>query len=228
MGEGMNRGGGAEKLGAKGFTLLELLISLSLILLVSVVSLGALRLGYRSVESGDARINAQERFRTSLTVIDSQIQSAIAVGWKEKEEDIEKVYFKGTAENLQFSSNVSIWDGRRGYLTVDYRVEQGPDGKKRLMAAENTVGMANRRETLLLDAMDEIRFEYLTSGAVEAASWMSQWTDTESIPEKIKIHLVLRGRDFSTLIPVRVRQGEVRPFTTPGRSSSAAGVSSAK
>ncbi len=214
--------------GKEGFTLLELLISLSLILLVSVVSLGAMRLGYRSVESGDARINAMERFRTSLNIIESQIQSVTPVGWKEKEEDIEKIYFKGSQEALQFCSNLSIWDARRGYLTVDYRVEQGPDGRKKLIAAERTVGIANRRETLLLDAMDEIRFEYLSADVAEASPWTSQWTDAISIPEKIKVHLGYRGRVFTMLVPVHVQQREARPINIPGSAPSKTGVPGAK
>ncbi len=213
----MNRDMGKRGLREKGFTLLELLISLTLILLVSVVGLGALRLGYRSVESGDMRINAQERFRASLDAVESQLQSGMPIGWKDREEDIEKVYFKGSQDAMQFSSNLSIWDGRRGYLTVDYRVEPGPDGKKRLIASENTVGMANRRETLLFDAMDDIRFEFFGASVTEAGPWTSQWTDTLTIPEKIRVYLVWRGRDFSTLIPVRVRQGqgESRPIARP-------------
>ena len=224
----MDRDIGRGRIGERGFTLLELLISIFLILLVTLISMGAMRLGYRSVEYGDTRINAQERFRTSLNIIESQIQSGIPIGWKEKEEDIEKVYFKGNQDTLQFSSNVSIWDGRRGYLTVEYRVRQGPDGKKSLMASENTVGMANRRETLLLNAMDDIHFEFLTTSATEAGSWMSQWTDTMSIPEKIKIHLVCRGRDLSALIPIRVRQGEARPVTIPGSLLRGTGAPGAK
>jgi prepilin-type N-terminal cleavage/methylation domain-containing protein len=224
----MNRIAGKGRFGERGFTLLELLISIFLILLVAMITVGAMRLGYRSVESGDKRINAQERFRASMNVIESQIQSGIPIGWKEKEEDIEKVYFKGNDGALQFSSNVSIWDGRRGYLTVDYRVEQDANGKKRLMASENTVGMANQRETLLFNAMDDIRFEYFGAGAAEAGSWSSQWTDTMKIPEKIKIHLAYGGKDFSTLIPVRVKQGEVRPITNTGSLSSGTGAPGAK
>jgi prepilin-type N-terminal cleavage/methylation domain-containing protein len=209
----------------KGFTLLELLISMLLILLVTVITVGALRLGYRSVESGDKRISAQERFRNSLNIVDSQIQSGIPIGWTEKE--IEKVYFKGEPDSMQFSTNYSIWDGRRGYLIAEYRVEQDSDGKKRLIASENTIGMENKRETLLMSAMDDIRFEYFGTVAAEAAR-TSRWTETASVPEKIWMHLILRGRDYSMVIPLRAKGLLPQTGLTPGSLSPGTGGPSGK
>jgi len=78
--------------------------------------------------------------------------------------------------------------------------------------------------------MDNIRFEFMSTSAAEAGPWTSQWTDTLSIPEKIKVYLVWRGRDFSMLIPMRVRQGqgEARPITNPGSLLRGTGASGAK
>lgn len=189
--------------GERGFTLLELMISMLLILLVVLITTGAMRLGYRSVESGERRIESQERFRTSLNVVESQIQAGIPVSTTEGGDT--KYHFRGEPDALRFSSNYSIWDGRRGYLIAEYRVAPDAGGKKRLVASEHTIGLSDRRETLLMSAMDEIRFEYFHTGIAEEGSWSPRWTDDTGIPTKVWVGLSYRGKDFSTLIPVRVR-----------------------
>jgi prepilin-type N-terminal cleavage/methylation domain-containing protein len=217
---------GKTHLGEQGFTLLELMISMLLILLVVVITTGAMRLGYRSVESGEKRIDAQERFRTSLNLIESQIQSGIPVSTAT--EGGVKYQFRGEPDSLQFSSNHSIWDGRRGYLIADYRVEPDASGMKKLVASENTIGLPDKRETLLMNAMDDIHFEYFSTSITEGGSWSSRWTEDTSIPIKVRVHLVYRGKDFSTVIPIRIRPAFAQTGLTPGALSPGTGGTGAR
>jgi hypothetical protein len=53
--------------------------------------------------------------------------------------------------------------------------------------------------------MDDIYFEYFSIGAVEGGNWTHHWTDNTKIPDKVRVHLVCRGRDFSTVIPLRAK-----------------------
>src|SRR5512136_1554467 len=69
--------GGPVLSSRRGFTLLELMISITLIGIIAVIIAGAMRLGYRSVDAGERKIESLERMRVSLTLIDSQIQSEI-------------------------------------------------------------------------------------------------------------------------------------------------------
>lgn len=204
---------GKRRTGEQGFTLLELMMSMLLLLLVTLIITGAMRLGYRSVESGEKKIDAQERFRTSLNAMESQIQAGIP--HTTTAESAEKYYFKGEPDALLFSSNHSIWDGRRGYLIVDYRVAPDENGKKKLTASEHTIGLTDKRETLLMNAMDDIRFEYFSTRITEGGSWDSRWTDEASIPEKVWVRLVYRGIDFSLVIPIRAKR--VPAQTGPAR-----------
>ena len=60
-----------------GFTLLELLISMTLLVVILVVTMGAMRAGSRSVAAGERKMEAQERFRAVLAIMDAQIASQI-------------------------------------------------------------------------------------------------------------------------------------------------------
>ncbi len=68
----------------RGFTLLELLISLSLLVVIVVIAMGAMRLGSRSVAAGEKKMNDRERFRTVLSLIDAQIQSQLPLTYEER------------------------------------------------------------------------------------------------------------------------------------------------
>ena len=215
-----------DRLREAGFTLLELLISVTMILLIALITSGAIRLGFRSLTSAEKGINALERFRTSINVIDSQIQSEIPIG-SEVEGDVEKVYFRGSSDAMEFPSSYSLWDGRQGNLLVHYKITQALDGKKRLSCSENTLGTTTKRETILFDAVDDIYFEYFSASVIETGSWVLNWTDETSVPEKIHFHLRYRGKDFSTVIPMRVKR-TVKPISSGSGQSLDKGNAHAK
>jgi type II secretory pathway component PulJ len=58
-----------------GFTLLELIISISMLVIIIVIISGAMRLASRSITAGEKKIESLERLRTSLSIINAQIQS---------------------------------------------------------------------------------------------------------------------------------------------------------
>jgi prepilin-type N-terminal cleavage/methylation domain-containing protein len=191
--------------GDYGFTLLELMISLVLLVISIVILVGAMRLSFRSVDAGEKKIESLERIRASFNIIDSQIQSQIPLTYDE--EGVREYYFTGEKDSMQFSTNYSIWGGQKGYVIVTYRVSSEENGKPVLYASENIVGIEGSRETKLLDAFDAIYFEYFYKDPTEeAGNWVEQWTDSSTIPEKIKVHLVTGERDLSLIIPVRIRQ----------------------
>ena len=201
----------------KGFTLLELLISIVMLGIIMVILVGALRLGFRSVESGEKKMESLERMRVSLSMIDSQIQSQIPLTYQE--EETTKYYFTGEKDSLQFSTNYSIWGGQKGYVIVTYSVSTEEEGKAVLYASEHIVGVEETKETKLLDAFDDIYFEYFYKGPTdEVGNWVEQWTDTSKIPEKIKVHLISGKKDLSLVIPVRIGRSMLQTdlFTTTG------------
>lgn len=188
---------------AGGFTLLELVISITLVAIIVVMAAGATTLGYRAINSGERKIDATERLRGALTIMDAQIQSACpltsgAGGPKE-------YTFQGTSDSLMLSTNYSIWGGQRGYVIVEYRVEADEQKKQTLLVAETKVGMDNQKETKLLYGFDEIFFEYYSEDATEEeGQWIGDWSGEGSVPRMIRLNLQRGGSNFSIIMPVRV------------------------
>jgi general secretion pathway protein J len=186
-----------------GFTLLELIISITLVAIIVLIISVAANLGYRSFNSGEKKMNAVERLRSSLTIIDAQIQSGVPLTLEEG--GVKQYYFAGEQDSLKFSTNYSIWGGQRGYVIVNYRVDTDDRGKRTLFASEYKVGMENQKETKLLEGFDEITFDYYKQDATEEeGEWITQWVDEEMMPIRIRINLVRGSNSLTYIMPVRV------------------------
>ena len=192
----------------RGFTLLELLISISLIVMIVVVVAGTMQLGYRSVEVGEKKIDSLNRFRMSLLMIDAQLQSEVPLAYDG--ENGREFYFKGERKSLQFSTNYSIWDGRRGYVVAAYRIEPDNYGRQAMYVSENVIGLKSKRETKLFDTMDDIYFEYFNKATTTEDKWTPQWTETTEIPEKVRIQIHQGATRLSLVIPTRARGSLLR------------------
>ena len=190
-----------------GFTLLELLISLTLLVLIVVIATGAMRLGSRSVAAGEKKMDDRERFRTVLSLIDAQIQSQLPLTYEEAGN--RKYYFRGDGKTLRFPTSYSIWSGRKGYVIVNYRIEADGSGREVLSASEQVPGIEGQSNTPLLEA-NAISLDYFYRDPTEEkGTWLELLPEGPIIPEKIRFRLT-RGQEQLTLVfPVRVRHGIV-------------------
>ena len=197
-----------------GFTLLELLISILLIGIIILIVGGAMRLGARSIESGEKRIEVLERIRSSFNIIDAQLQSSLPLTYEDTEGY--KYYFRGEREFMQFATNYSIWGGEKGYVVAAYTIKAGDNGKEILYASENVIGMEGTRETKLFDNFERMYFEYFYKGPTdEEGKWVDRWGDETMIPQKVRIHFIEGARDLSLIIPLRVKGSSFGP-AAPG------------
>lgn len=185
-----------------GFTLLELMISIAIVGVMVFILMAVLRLGFRSVEAGEKKIEALGRVKASLNVIDAQIQSEIPLIFDQDGE--KQYYFKGQPDSLEFSTNYSIWEGEKGFVVVTYRVIPDNQGKRTLQASESWVGREDRKEIKLLEFFDEMSFEYYYQDPTsEEGQWIKEWTETGFLPKKILIHLVKDRKDLSVILPLK-------------------------
>jgi general secretion pathway protein J len=194
----------------QGFTLLELMISITMIVVILLIVGAAMRLGLRSVDSGEKRIASLERFRTSMNIVEAQIQSELPI--QIQKPDGKNAVFQGDSESMQFPSNFSLWGNQRGYVTVSYKVAADQWGKQDLFVEESAIGVTDKGEVKLFEFFDRIYFDYFyKEPKEEKGSWIEQWTNTDSVPDKIRLHLVNGDREMSFIIPVKVRDVISKP-----------------
>ena len=186
----------------RGFTLLELLISITLLVIIVVITMGAMRIGSRSIAAGEKKMEAQERLRTVLSIMDAQIQSQVPLVYEEA--GSRKYYFRGEGRSLRLSTNTSIWGGQSGYVIVTYRIEASDTGKDILLASEQVPGIEGEWSTRLVEA-DALSFEYFHKEPTEEeGKWMDTLVEGTIIPERIRLHMANGTKGHSQLFLVRV------------------------
>ena len=118
-----------------GFTLLELLISLTIVGVVLVIIFGALRIGARAWEKGEADVEVQQREKVVLALLKRQISSFCA---REIEEgDREPYLFQGDHRSMSFMSRMPAVPAiRTGTVYVKYTIGEAQEGGYELILYE--------------------------------------------------------------------------------------------
>jgi hypothetical protein len=195
------------------------MISITLVGLLTVIIASALRVSLSAVERADGVVDSLERLRTSINIINSQIQSQLPLTYEEDGE--RKYYFEGKRESLQMATGYSIWHGQSACV-VRYEVVTDEEDKKSLRAYEHVIMPSDDSrvledipETELFREADDIYFEYFYKGPTdEYGEWVEEWPEENSLPEKIRFSLSYEGTGFSIIIPVRTT-GNVTDLNAP-------------
>ncbi|MBF0226094.1 MAG: prepilin-type N-terminal cleavage/methylation domain-containing protein [Desulfobacterales bacterium] len=187
----------------KGFTLLELLISLSILSIIVVLVFGAFNIGVKAWEKGEYVIEQLQIRRIALELIKSQI-SAMVKPMEGKKNDL--FLLKGDAQSLSFVSCESIIPGNKfGIVKVKYLIQESNGKKKFSFYEENTAYIKNVADIefhdLIIDA-NEIFFEYLkiehkNKNDPEEYLWTDSWDVSvdKDFPKAIGINLIMNPGD---------------------------------
>lgn len=188
---------------ACGFTLLELLISLTIIGLIVVIIFGSLRMGIRAWEKGERDVESQQRKRIVLDLIKHQMSS---ICMREiKGEDNISFLFRGKDKSMEFVSLVSLVPGNQlGAVYVKYTVVEAEKPEwdkgeafryyeKNVIFLKEGKDPGNVEEDKYIDLIPvahNIGFEYMGQGAAEGPpEWKEEWDpETEKgLPRAIRI-----------------------------------------
>ncbi len=195
-----------------GFTLLELLIALTLLILITGAVVGGLGIGRRAWETtrADESRGEVEATARSLSEWVSRAYPAIAV-----ESQVARLVFTGRRESLAF---VALSEGeaqRGGLVQVEIGLD-GPAGKRALniwskVFRVESAWAARRAEMNAALALADISsFEISYFGIVDPQrpqEWRDDWIDRDRLPELIAFRFVAmrQGRRFD--IPLIARIG---------------------
>jgi len=228
-----------------GFTLLELVVTLTILGFVLVMVLGLLRLGVTSWERGEAKADHYQKQRIVLSLLSQQVKSSFPYKIKAQKAEGDYIGFLGARDSLRFVSTFSITAKRpEGLVFVIYRVEEGQDSEKLLKVFEKRVLNKDFMEETpeeekfltLLGDLSEFGFEYFQEGEEEeeVGEWVESWDgkDKRELPRQMRMIAKWGGEKkereetLTTLVSIPTLRyddraaGRARPVPQPTPKSS--------
>ncbi len=181
---------------ARGFTLVELIIALTLLALLSAVLFGSLNLASRSWDAGEAKAEATAEMRLAGQFLRSQLETQHPLRMRKIQEF--PLVFGGERDTLTYAASLpervqggGLWLYR---LAVRQRGEKSQLVLERMIpdvAATQMPVFSNPDVSVLADDVGEVRLQYFGrdpgSAATVDPTWRDRWEDRQTLPLTLRI-----------------------------------------
>jgi len=227
---------------AAAFTLVEVMVSLTIMGFIITMIFGVFRLGIAAWEKGETHKEEYQKTRIASQLISQQIKSAIPYKVKTRKAEGDFLAFEGKARSLKFVSALSL-KGRKasGLVYAFYEFQEGGKGGGRLMLYEGRVLNKDFLEDPppedakipVFERLADVRFEYYQEEDPEknrSGGWVEEWNAKEekALPTALRVTLAFpkegaKTEGASTVILAslpsnryeEVRTGPVRRIVPP-------------
>ena len=186
-----------------GFTLIEVMITLTVLGFILLIIFGVFRLGLSAWEKGEAIKEEYQKVRIVSQLISRQIKSIVPYKIKTQKAEGDYLAFEGRAHSIKFVSAFPL-RGRQpeGFVYAIYEFREGGREGGQLVLYEQRV--LNRdfmddkpKEELgvsLLEEVSGVRFEYYQEEDAEnkkAGGWVEEWDAKEKkeLPKALRMTL---------------------------------------
>ena len=208
-----------------GFTLLEVVMAITLMTGVVLMLFVSLRVAMGALERGSARLEEKERGLAAFDAVQSQVSGAIPKRILQGADGrpVNVVCFDGTSQRVQFLTGNS-WAGDRStdFWLATYWVRQREDGQQQLMIGETAVPdtdhilqallesdvLPKRSEPFGEPASRVELFYWGTPSDKNPPTWVADWkaAGQEELPRGIQVRWQ-RGQEQQTAtFPIPVQE----------------------
>jgi general secretion pathway protein J len=180
---------------AAGFTILELVIAMTVLALVSLALYGVVALGAQAAGTGERKTEQARRFRTATGVLLRQLRSAAPMYVSYDEEEDPEPYFVGEKEEIEFVTAAPQGPYAAGLALVRYWLEDGTlkMSETPYFLAYDEEGLDEDAEQLTLEAVllydvADVAFEFQRT-KYDTDEWETEWdaSDEETLPAAVRI-----------------------------------------
>ncbi len=170
----------------RGFTLLEILLATLLLSIVAVAVVGAIRLGVRSVQKAEAKVQELDTIRGLYLNLERQLSSVVlSTRWVDGKRF---VWFEGDKRGFQFLSTSSLLGSRDSFVEVSYTVEETDRGFQ-LIERERLPGEEKGVSIVLMDNIDKVVFLYLD----QEMEWKEEFKESKVFPRAVAL-VIKKGK----------------------------------
>lgn len=188
-----------ERLTQKGFTLLELLISITLLGMILVLLFGGLRLGVRSWDAVQQQVDNLNTVRSVESFLRREMAQTQPYRWKTGTG--QRLAFQGERSKVSFVAQLPARIGGGGLYAISLEIENSASGKRLVWRhlplsplVQDFAAVSQAQEIVLagteLNAVDDIWLTYFgRANDAAAPAWLDRWESDARLPMLIKIQV---------------------------------------
>ena len=219
----------------RGFTLVELLVGLTLLAVMALVLYSAFWLGMRSWSAAAAHYEETEEIRLAVAFLRGYVSKAYPL--LRREETEQRLQFEGDEHRLRFVTDMAPHLGIAGLYTVVVELVESA-GERELIATRSllypdlepsgTEAAQFTQRAVLARRLGEARFAYFGTPATGDSSqsddsdqWQDQWSDAQRLPKLVSLEVTPKvGAPWPRLVLRLHVDGIRRDAAAPARHES--------
>ena len=217
-----------------GFTLIEMLLAITLLALLIAGAYGGIRTAAKAMHAGERAIDRADRLRTAQVFLRSQISHIVPLTYERDETENTVHVFDGNAQFMRFVAPMPGYLSRGGPYVETLELRPGANGLQLVFTDSMLNGYdASNPQTdepvVLIDGIRGGQFQYRSlDDQGQLTDWFSQWPDPSITPLMIRISLDMQTSaqlPWPELdVPLMLNAGAVRMQSqfTPDMSSARA------
>jgi general secretion pathway protein J len=182
-----------------GFTLLELLIAITLLGFILSLLFGGMRLGARSWEAGDKRATQAAHTSQVQNFLRRELTQVYPYRWKKKPNP--ELAFAGEDKRVRFAAPIAARLGYGGIYLISLELADGAEGKRLIMkrvipdaetADFSALDGGDAETDVLQEKVDSVAIDYFgAETALEEPKWSDRWDNGKLLPYLVRLRIKL-------------------------------------
>jgi len=181
---------------ARGFSLVELLLALTLMGMLLALAYGGLRAATRAADKGQAILEDSSRIRMAHQFVSKQLGQMVPLAFYEDPDTAERTVFEGSSKLIRFVAPMPGYLGFGGPQVQELALVPGEKGEMLVLSHALLQGFEEqnlyyRDPIVLLEKIDNAEFSFLTRDEMgELTGWTNQWDLPDALPDSVSLDIV--------------------------------------
>jgi general secretion pathway protein J len=188
---------GTRKASMAGFTLVEMLLAMTLMSMLMVLAYGGLRASTRATERGQIILEESSRIRMAHQFVRKQLNQMVPLVFEASEDQDMRTVFEGSSNRIRFVAPMPGYLGFGGPQVQELTFQNRDEGlalvlSHALLQGFEEAKLYERSPILLLDRIEQAEFQFLSfDEESEISSWSNLWDEPENLPLAVSLEIEL-------------------------------------
>jgi len=179
----------------RGFSLVELLLAMTLMSMLLALAYGGLRAATRAADKGQAILADSGRIRMAHQFVRKQLNQMAPLVFAESEDQQERSVFAGAAKKIRYVAPMPGYLGFGGPQVQELAIVSGENGEELILSHALLQGFEEqnlylRDPIVLLKKIKFAEFSFLGRDETgELTGWTNQWEQVGLLPDAVSLDI---------------------------------------